>query len=426
MMIKRIAALALCFLVSSAILPSPQSEARREIVSVPSAPTLEAKLRAMNLDLLAQWEGKIYILAGPEDLRALALANIRFSLETANFPPFIRTNAAAAKRGGINGAYHTYKELEADMLALQQKYPGLAKVFDLGRSLEKRHLYALKVSANVFFEEDETQVLLLGCHHAREWISVEVPFLFGKYLLEHYASDPRIKNLVDQSEVWIIPMVNPDGLEYTLHVYRYWRKNRRDNKDGSYGVDINRNYGYKWGLDNAGSSPYPASEIYRGPEAFSEPETKAIRDFFLKKNFRAMISYHSFSQTIMYPWGYTTQAPDQEVLLKDIAARMSALIQEVNGRIYSYGRAGQTLYLTNGDTIDWVFGTSSIPAYTIELPPVDEMSGGFFNSEADIAGIFEENLPAMLYLVERSTQDYQPRGTGIRLDKLIDKSWLIR
>jgi carboxypeptidase T len=255
---------------------------------------------------------------------------------------------------------------------------------------------------------------------------VEVPFLFGKYLLENYASDPKVKHLVDRSSVWILPLVNPDGLEYTIHVYRYWRKNRRLNNDGSYGVDINRNYGYKWGYDNSGSSPSPSSEVYRGPAAFSEPETKAVRDFFLKKNFQAMISYHSFSQTIMYPWGYTVQAPDNEPLLSEIAARMSALIQEVNGRLYSYGRAGQTLYLTNGDTVDWTFGTSGIPSYTIELPPVDEMSGGFFNSEADIQTIFQENLPAMLYLVERSTQDYKPQGKGVRLDKLFDKSTRIR
>jgi len=425
MTIKKTIALTLLLLAVSRTMPAPQNGAHTEIVSVLKTPSLEGKLRAMDLDLFADWNGKIYIVARPEDLRALGQADIIFSMETANFLPFALRTALPA-RGGINGAYHTYKELETDLLALQQKYPGLARLFDIGESLEKRHLYALKISNNVLFEEDEAEILLMGCHHAREWISVEVPFLFGKYLLENYASDPKVKHLVDRSSVWILPLVNPDGLEYTIHVYRYWRKNRRLNNDGTYGVDINRNYGYKWGYDNSGSSPIPASEVYRGTAAFSEPETKAVRDFFLQKNFQAMISYHSFSQTIMYPWGYTVQAPDNEPLLSEIAARMSALIQEVNGRLYSYGRAGQILYLTNGDTVDWTFGTSGIPSYTIELPPVDEMSGGFFNSEADIQTIFQENLPAMLYLVERSAQDYKPQGTGVRLDKLFDKSTRIR
>ena len=419
---------ALFLLLSAALLPGPQNPGLTEIVSVAKTPFLENKLKAMGLDLLADWGGKIFIVARPEDLVALGQAKILFAVETAKFSPFARSMAPPAG-GGINGAYHSYRELETDMLALQQKYPGLAKVFDIGDSLEKRNIYALKISANVALDEDEAEVLFLGCHHAREWISVEVPFLFGKYLLENYASDPEVKRMVDRSEVWIVPLVNPDGLEYTIHVYRYWRKNRRANKDGTYGVDLNRNYGYNWGVSNNGSSPYPASEIYRGPQAFSEPETTAIRDFFLKKNFQGMISYHSFSQVIMYPWGYTVQASDQEPLLRDIAAGMAALIQEVNGRWYGFGQAGQTLYLTNGDTVDWTFGTSAIPSYTVELPPVDEMSGGFFNSEADIQSIFLENLPAMSYFVDRFIQDYSPPGASLRLDrpdKKFDKSSRIR
>ena len=420
--------LAVFTLLSVAFLPGPQNPGIKEIVSVAKTPFLENKIRDMGLDLLADWEGKIFIVARPEDLVALEQAKIHFMVETTKFAPFVQTPAAPAG-GGINGAYHSYKELETDMLALQQKFPGLAKVFDIGDSLEKRNLYALKISANVAFDEDEAEVLFLGCHHAREWISVEVPFLFGKYLLENYATDPEAKRLVDRSEVWIVPLVNPDGLEYTIHVYRYWRKNRRDNKDGTYGVDINRNYGYKWGVSNNGSSPDPRSEIYRGLQAFSEPETQAIRDFFLKKNFQGMVSYHSFSQTIMYPWGYTTVIPDQEPVLRDIAAGMAALIREVNGRAYSFGPAGQTLYLTNGDAVDWTFGTSAIPSYTIELPPVDEMSGGFFNSEADIQSIFKENLPAMLYFVDRFIREYSPRRSSFRQDlpeRKFDKSRRIR
>ena len=319
-------------------------------------------------------------------------------------------STAAASAQGINGAYHSYLELEADMFALQHKYPDIVKIFDIGDSLEKRNIYAMKISDNVLVEEDEPEILLLGCHHAREWISVEVPFLMGKYLAENYASDPAVKRFVDESQIWIVPLVNPDGLEYTLHGYRLWRKNRRDNGGGDYGVDLNRNYGYKWGVDNVGSSDNPASEVYRGAAPFSEPETRAVRDLFLKKNFQAMISFHSFSQVILYPWGYTMQPPDGEETLKEIAAEMSARIKAVNGRVYEYGQSGDALYLTNGEATDWAYAISGIPAYTIEVTPVDLASGGFFNRQEDIDPIFQENLPAMAYLIDRAIRDYRPIG----------------
>jgi len=321
--------------------------------------------------------------------------------------------SAAAYPQGINGAYHSYLELEADIFALQQRYPDIVKVFDIGDSLEKRNLYAIKISDNVLVEEDEPEVLFLGCHHAREWISVEVPFLMGKYLAEHYASDPAVRRFVDQSEIWIVPLVNPDGLEYTLHGYRLWRKNRRDNGGGDYGVDLNRNYGHKWGIDNLGSSANPASEVYRGSTPFSEPETRAVRDLYLKKNFQALISFHSYSQVILYPWGYTKQPPDGAATLKEIAAEMSARIQAVNGRLYEYGQSGDALYLSNGDVTDWAFAINGIPAYTIELTPIDWASGGFFNRQEDIDPIFEENLPAMAYLIDRAIRDYRPLGPAV-------------
>jgi len=118
-----------------------------------------------------------------------------------------------------------------------------------------------------------------------------------------------------------------------------------------------------------------------------------------------MITFHSYSQVILYPWGYTTDPTDKDALLAQIAATMSGLIQSVNGNIYEYGQAGKSLYLTNGDAADWTFASSGIPSYTIELPPVDILHGGFFNAEEDIQTIFNENLPAMLYLARWSVEN---------------------
>lgn len=382
-----------------------------EIISVEKKGDVERQMREMDLDLLMEWENRIYVIADAGDMACLQAGNIAYEFETHKFLPMGRKEFSL--EGGINGKYHSYREIEADLKFIETSFPQVAKVFDIGMSLEQRKIYALKISDNVAIDEAEAEVLFLGCHHAREWISVEVPFLLGKYLAENYSSDPVVKNLVDRSEIWIVPLVNPDGLEYSLHFYRYWRKNRRANVDGTYGVDLNRNYGYKWGIDDEGSSASPSSETYRGSAAFSEPETQAVRDFFLQKNFRAMISYHSYTQIILYPWGHTTSPSDKNGVLDEMAWNMSILMQPVNGRLYDYGQASSSLYLTNGDTTDWTYGVSGIPSFTIELPPVDRLHGQFFNAEADIEPIFRENLPAMLYLVNTCIQSFEPHKQGV-------------
>jgi len=389
----------------SGLIPA-ETPPKAGLVSVPKNLVTGRKIESLGLDVLAEWQGKFFVLAGPEDLERLEAEQITYRPEAAAGPAY----PASPARGGINGAYHTYLELQTDLFALERSHPDIAKIFDIGDSHEKRRIYALKISDNVAVEEEEAEILFTGCHHAREWISVEVPFLLGKYLAESYATDPEVKRLVDRSEIWIVPLVNPDGLEYSIHVYRYWRKNRRDSGRGNFGVDLNRNYGYQWGFDNEGSSSDPGSSVYRGPAPFSEPETQAVRDLFLRKNFQAMISYHSFSQVILYPWGYTVQPSDRNEELRTIAVEMSRRIQAVNGRTYVYGQSsGPSMYLTNGDTTDWTFGIAGIPSYTIELPPIDELGGGFFNRLEDINPIFNENLPAALYLVDRSIQEFRPQ-----------------
>lgn len=384
-----------------------QTYADTDIISVEKKSEIIRKLQEMELDILMEWKNRVYILCDTSDLLRLQEESIFYVLETANFYPFNQKKASI--QSGINGEYHSYLELERDLVALESTYPHLAKVVDIGDSLEQRNIYALKISDNVSLEEVEAEVFFCGCHHAREWISVEIPFLLGKYLVENYDENPAIKNLVDNSEIWIVPLVNPDGLEYSIHVYRYWRKNRRNNGDGSYGVDPNRNYGYKWGYDDNGSSPNSYSQLYRGQAPFSEPETQTVRDLFLQKNFQAVITYHNYSQAILYPWGYTEDPSEKDELMEEIAAQMSQLIEGVNGNTYDYGQAsGDIMYITNGDTTDWTFGTFEIPSFTIELPPVDIFGGGFFNAEEDISSIFEENLPAALFLIEWAIQNYTP------------------
>ncbi|MHB8055217.1 MAG: M14 family metallopeptidase [Candidatus Aminicenantales bacterium] len=393
---KRLISTIAAILIGASFLSAQDRET--EIISLPkTAAALDTTLR-LKLDRLAEAGGRIFIAAAPSDLGKIKASGLRFRNETWAFPPAFP--AAAADSSNPIGAFHTGREIADAFAAFQSQYPDLARVVQIGLTLENRPILALKISDHPDAEEGEPAVLFLGCHHAREWISVEVPFLFGKTLLENYASDPGIRRLVDAAEIWIVPLVNPDGQDYSVQVYRYWRKNRRINDDGTYGVDINRNYGYAWGYDNIGSSPDPSAEDYRGAAAFSEPETQAIGNLILSRAFAAMISYHSYSQNIMYPWGYTIVPTAQDAVFADLALRLAGFIETVNGRVYLTGQAGGLLYLTNGDTLDWAYAATGMPGFTIELPPVDYLGGGFFNGEDDIVPIFSENLPAMVDLVE--------------------------
>ena len=197
------------------------------------------------------------------------------------------------------GLYHTYAEVETELRQLADDYPAISNMTTIGKSLEQRELWAIKISDNVSQDEEEPVVVFLGAHHAREWISVDVPFLIAKHLTENYSSDPSIARLVNNSEIWIVPMVNPDGHQYSVMTDRLWRKNRRNNGDGSFGVDLNRNYSYQWG--GTGSSGDTFSETYRGPAPFSEPESQAVRDFLDQQSPKALISYHNYSQLQLLP-----------------------------------------------------------------------------------------------------------------------------
>ncbi|MCW3130185.1 MAG: M14 family zinc carboxypeptidase [Methanophagales archaeon] len=301
-------------------------------------------------------------------------------------------------------SYHSYSSLKTELQNLENNYTNIAKVYDIGDSWEKtqgiadRDILAIKISDNVTNEEgDEPDVLFMGGTHAREWISVEVPFYLAKYLVEHYSTDQKVKQLVDSREIWIVPLVNPDGLEYSRTDDRLWRKNRRDNGDGTFGVDPNRNFGYKWGRQ--GSSGDSASNTYRGTAPFSEPETQAIRKLVSTHNFSSSISYHSYSQLVLYPWGYTKDAPPHKTLLSKMAEDMATEIKKVHVKNYTHEQASD-LYITSGDSDDWLYGVHNIAAFTIELRPKTLAEGGFVLPPNQIIPTWEENKPAALYLIE--------------------------
>jgi carboxypeptidase T len=303
--------------------------------------------------------------------------------------------------------YHTVQTIEEDLQRLAEDNPEIVELHEIGRSVEGRPLWALRIGER---RGSSRKVAVFGCHHAREWVAVEVPYRLAEHLVDNASADP-VRSWLQQGEVWVAPMVNPDGHEHTRTRDRLWRKNRRRNADGSIGVDPNRNYGYMWGtLDVATSSHVPSDETYVGPRAFSEPEVRAVRDLVARELVGGVLTYHSYSQLILYPWGYTADpVPDDADLLsmRGLAEEMQRLVKGVHGRTYVAQQASQ-LYPTAGDLTDWAYGEYDVPAFTVELRPASALDGGFVLPADQIEPCWEENRPAALEFLGHVLDQPQP------------------
>lgn len=298
--------------------------------------------------------------------------------------------------------YHTYDEMLAELRILARDYADITELFSIGKSLEGRELWALKITTNKETNAFIPATVFLGAHHAREHLSTEVPLLFAKEFLAQTKTNAEIRALISLQDLYIIPMVNPDGAMYDITGQRYksWRKNRAHNNNGSYGVDLNRNYSYGWGT--GGSSRSPNSDVYMGPEAFSEPETQAVRDFVMSKpNIRTLLSFHTFSELVLYPWGGQESGvggEDQQVFEK-MAQKMAGM----NG--YTPMQASD-LYIASGDTCDWAYGELGIFCFTFELSPKSMWSGGFYPGANMIDTAFRANYAPALELVKWAADPY--------------------
>jgi carboxypeptidase T len=315
-----------------------------------------------------------------------------------------RAQALAAGRvGGFGygsmGGYYTFDEVVGKLDELAATYPDLiTERVSIGQSWEGRELWMVKISDNPTADESEPEVLYTGLHHAREPQSMTTVLYTMYYLLENYGTDPEVTYLVDNRELYFIPVLNPDGYVFNETTNPngggFWRKNRRDNGGNEFGVDLNRNYSYEWGRDNSGSSPNPGGQTYRGPAPFSEPETAALRDFALARDFRAAFNYHSYSNVLLHSWGYErgVYTPDQ-----DLFTAISAEMTRVNG--YPFGQAADVLYPANGDSDDWHYGElDDSPKTFAWTPEVGSAVDGFWPEQNRIIPLADENIEANLVL----------------------------
>ena len=323
--------------------------------------------------------------------------------------------------GSMLGNY-TLLEAIAQMDTLRNMYPDFVSEKDsIGTSIEGRTIWAFKVSDYPSVNEDEPEVLYTGLTHAREPVSMMNLFFFVRWLCENYSSDPTAEFLVNHREMWFVPIINPDGYVYNETIAPngggMHRKNRRPNPDNSncnngtqQGIDLNRNYSYNWGADNSGSSGNPCSAVYRGASAFSEPETEAISNFILARQFKNVLHYHTYSNVLIHSWGDGT-FPDEPDLstLREIGAEMT----RENG--YAVGTGTETIgYGVNGDAVDWTYGTAGLISYT---PEVGSYADNFWPSEDRVVPLCQDQVHSNKIFALVAGSDY------IVYDRLFDNQF---
>ncbi len=356
------------------------------------------RLLDQNLDItsLNKENNSIEALVGQDKLDLINALDFETSVK---IPSTVAFDAQLRSTGYFDN-FHSYEETLADMQAAEQNHPDIAQLVNLGNSWEteqgiaERYIWAIKISDNATIEEDEPEVLIMGCHHAREIITPEIVLAYMNLLLDSYGSDPYLTRLVDTRQIWLVPLVNPDGYTHVLTMDSWWRKNRRDNGDGSFGVDLNRNYSFQWGLfDNWYVNSTPSDDCYRGPEPFSEPELQAVKNLVESHNFITALSFHSYAQEILYPWGYqTSYTPDHN----SFTALADSIIT-YNG--YGHGTSWEVLnasYLTNGNSEDWFYGDTSTKNKVFQMTP--EVGTSFHPDLEDVPGQISENMGPCIYV----------------------------
>ena len=289
---------------------------------------------------------------------------------------------------GSMGGFLTYTQILAELDDMQALYPDLITIkspISSFETIENRPIYWIKISDNPTTNESEPEILYTAIHHAREPASVQQLIFYMWYLLENYSSDSDIQTLVDNTEMYFVPVINVDGYIYNETTNPngggYWRKNRRNNGDGTYGVDLNRNYSYEWGGSGTSGS---GGETYPGTSGFSEPETQAIKWFCEQHSFIMALNNHTYSELLLYPFGYAanTPTPDDEAF-----QAISSLMVSQNG--YT-NQISANLYPASGVSDDWMYGDTSTHDKIFAMTP--EIGYAFWPSQSDIIPICKEMM----------------------------------
>jgi len=360
-------------------------------------------------------DGSIDVFLNESEFLAVRKLNIKFNVLIENWEQYYYENnvknnnnlslSKVATKYKVNGftfgsmgGNYTLNEVWQKIDEMISNYPNLISVKDsIGASVENRPIYAVKISDNPNINENEPEVLYTALIHAREPESMMQMMYFMYYLLENYGTDAEVTYLIDNRELYFIPVINPDGYLYNETLKPngggMWRKNRYRNNDGNYGVDLNRNYGFKWGYDDLGSSANTTNETYRGLAPFSEPETETIRQYCINHDFKLALNYHTYSNLLITPWGYIPQATPDSNFYSEIASDMTKFNN------YQWGYSDAIIYSVNGDSDDWFYGEQSEKNKIFAMTPeIGNSNDGFWPNQNRIIPLAVENVYPNLYL----------------------------
>ena len=297
-------------------------------------------------------------------------------------------------------AYHNYGRMKAALDAVVKANPKLVSLFSIGKGWQGRDIWALRLNTTESGTKPSKKpgALFVGDHHAREHLSVEMPIKIAEHLAAH-KDDAAVKKLLDARDIYVVPMLNPDGAEYDISTgqYKWHRKNMRVNPDQELGVDLNRNCDFLFG--GAGSSDQTYSDTYHGPSAFSEPETAALRAFLdSRPNVRTFNSFHSYGSLILYPWGGKDSPINDAADLKAFQAMAGAM-----GKMTGFAaEQSNELYVATGDCADWAYDAHKVFAFTTELG-----GRGFYPGAAEIEKEAPGQIQAALYMIDYSDDPHR-------------------
>lgn len=361
-------------------------------------------------------ESQTEVLVNDDQLRALQELGFKTVIKTTEED--LRNNL---RMGKLLEGYRSYDEILAILQTYANNYPDICQLYDIGNSLGKQYweqgydayegfqheIWVLKISDNPGVEEDEPSLLYDAAHHAREPIGPAVVMNFTQYLFDNYGVDPEVTDAINNNQIWIVPLVNPDGYKIVIDSLEvWWRKTIRDNNDNHQidpfipdwiepdGVDPNRNYGIYWGGDWDTAPTF--GDAYRGPWSFSEPCVQVMAELMRSHHFVTELSYHSYGEKFFYPWYYDpiqNQTPDH-ALYSTLGSELAGMTQKLDGGNYLAYSFGAIMMLT-GSNSDYAYGKHGIINYTVEL------AQDFIPPPEDIEPICEANLASQLYLLSR-------------------------
>ncbi|KAJ7370290.1 corticosteroid- binding protein [Desmophyllum pertusum] len=305
-----------------------------------------------------------------------------------------------ARAGSWHSQYHKLNEIHSKLYDVQDYHGDMASIIEIGRSHEGKAMRAIEIKGKYHYNKP---VFFIECGiHAREWISPATCMYIIDEMTQKYGNDPSVRALLDKMDFIILPVFNVDGYEYTWTNNRMWRKNRRKHPNWCYGVDLNRNWGHGWG--GAGASSRDCDSTYRGSTAFSEVETKNVRDFLKRlddnKRLKGFIDFHAYSQMWFIPWGYTSRdTPDHHEQMR-VAKVAANAIKRTYGTRFKYGSSAALLYAASGGVEDWTYGKLGVKySFSVELR--DTGRHGFLLPPDQIIPTGEETFEGLKALVKK-------------------------